>query len=184
MTSPSAPAPDGGRAGRHGPVAAPAPLRFASPDSPGIARSRALVAREVPSHDAWFTTTREAQEVEDRMAALEQADVATRAAALPALDRKLLDLVIDQDTFEVLYRRRLQLAIPARLDVHDDAEAGAPSPAEAAEAGEAVAAVEAADGGSGRPRRGVGLSLGDAIALGLAALAALDLVLAARLGRR
>src|SRR6185369_5432374 len=69
-----------------------------------VARSRALVAREVPSHDAWFTTSRESQQVEDRMAALEKADPASRAAALPALDRALLDLVIDQDTFEVLYR--------------------------------------------------------------------------------
>ena len=47
-----------------------------------VARSRALVAREIPSHDAWFTTARESQEVEDRMAALENADPATRAAAL------------------------------------------------------------------------------------------------------
>lgn len=140
-----------------------------------VARSRALVAREVPSHDAWFTTTRESQEVEDRMAALERADLATRAAALPALDKKLLDLVIDQDTFEVLYRRRLQLAIPPQLDVHDGAEADAPTSGEA---------VDAAAGGSGGARGGARLSLGDAIGLALAALAALDLVLAARLGRR
>jgi hypothetical protein len=139
-----------------------------------VARSRALVAREVPSHDAWFTTTRESQEVEDRMAALEKADLATRAAALPALDRKLLDLVIDQDTFEVLYRRRLQLAIPPQLDVHDGAETDAPSSADA---------VDAAEGGSTGRRGGARLSLGDAIGLALAALAALDLVLAARLGR-
>jgi hypothetical protein len=107
------------------------------------------------------------------MAALEKADPATRAAALPALDRALLDLVIDQDTFEVLYRRRLQLAIPDQLDVHDDAEADAPTSADA---------VAATRGGS-RPRTRA-FSLGDGIGIVLAALAALDLLLAARLGRR
>ena len=140
-----------------------------------VARSRALVAREVTSHDAWFTTTREAQQVEDRMAALEQADPQTRAAALPALDRALLDLVIDQDTFEVLYRRRLQLAIPDRLDVHDDAEPDAPTDAEPA-----APADRAGARGPGGGRR---LSLGDAIGLAVAALAALDLFLAAWLRR-
>jgi hypothetical protein len=135
-----------------------------------VARSRALVAREIPSHDAWFTTTKESQELEDRLAALEEADQATREAALPAIDRKLLDLVIDQDTFEVLYRRRLQLAIPPRLDVHDEAESDAPT----------------GDDGRGMPGAAAGrrLSLGDAIGLALATLAALDLALAARLGRR
>lgn len=44
------------------------------------------------------------------MAALEAEDPATREAELPALDRRLLDLTVDQDTFEVLYRRRLHLA--------------------------------------------------------------------------
>ena len=139
-----------------------------------VARARALVAREIPSHDAWFTTARESQEVEDRMAALEKADPATRAAALPELDRKLLDLVIDQDTFEVLYRRRLQLAVPDKLDVHDAAEADAPSPKEAAD----IAAPPPAG------ILGSRVSLGDAIGLGLAVLAALDLFFAARLGRR
>ncbi|HET7181789.1 MAG TPA: hypothetical protein VFI15_06110, partial [Candidatus Limnocylindrales bacterium] len=38
-----------------------------------VARARALVARDVSSRDAWFTTTRESQQVEDRMAALEKA---------------------------------------------------------------------------------------------------------------
>lgn len=142
-----------------------------------VARSRALVAREVRSHDAWFTTSRESQEIEDRMAALEKADPATRAAALPELDKRLLDLVIDQDTFEVLYRRRLQLAIPATLDVHDDAEPGAPTSGQAADAATAAAPGHAA--GIGRR-----LSIGDAIALVLAALAALDLIVTATVGRR
>ena len=94
-----------------------------------VARSRALVARDVRSEDAWFTTTKEAQQVEDRMAALEKADEATRLAQLPDLDRSLLDLIVDQDTFEVLYRRRLQLAIPPDADVHDGAESPRPATA-------------------------------------------------------
>ncbi len=66
-----------------------------------LARARALVTRDIPSRDAWFTTTKEAQKIEDRLAALETADVATRDRELPDLDRDLLNLTIDQDTFEV-----------------------------------------------------------------------------------
>ncbi len=87
-----------------------------------VSRARALVTRDVPSKDAWFTTTKEAQKIEDRLAALEDADPATQEAMLPDLDRDLLNLTIDQDTFEVLYRRRLQLAAGPELDVHDAAE--------------------------------------------------------------
>lgn len=127
-----------------------------------VARARALVARDVPSKDAWFTTTREAQQIEDRLAALESADPATREAKLPDLDRALLDLTIDQDTFEVLYRRRLQLAVAPELDVRDDAE-----PPVEPEAGR-------------RPR----VSLGSAVGLVLAGLAAADIAFTAAIGRR
>ena len=84
-----------------------------------VARARALVARDVPSKDAWFTTTKEAQQIEDRLAALESAPPAARAAMLPDIDRDLLNLTVDQDTFEVLYRRRLQLAVEPAADVAD-----------------------------------------------------------------
>jgi len=132
-----------------------------------VARARALVARDVPSKDAWFTTTKEAQKIEDRLAALESADAATRAQKLPDIDRDLVNLTIDQDTFEVLYRRRLQLAVDPAADVHDDAE-----PRPAAPAGQ-----------SGRWR----LSLGSVVGVVVAALTALDLALLAlrdRLPRR
>ena len=121
-----------------------------------VARARALVARDVSSRDAWFTTTREAQAIEDEMAALESARPAAREAALPALDRRLLDLTIDQDTFEVLYRRRLQLAVAPALDVRDDAEPEVPPPG---------------------PR--LGISLGSAVGIVIAGLAAVDLALLA-----
>ena len=129
-----------------------------------VARARGLVTRDVPSRDAWFTTTKEAQAIEDEMAALEPADPEVREAALPALDRRLLDLTIDQDTFEVLYRRRLQLAVAPQLDVRDDTE---PEPSSSGQR--------------------AWLSLGSAIGLLIAALAAADLALVAaanRAGRR
>lgn len=126
-----------------------------------VARARALVTRDVQSTDAWFTTTKEAQAVEDRMAALEDADAATRDAALPELDRKLLDLTIDQDTFEVLYRRRLQLAVPPRLELRDKHEPVPP--------------VD-------RPLRR--LDLGAVAGLALAVMAGLDMLLTALAARR
>lgn len=120
-----------------------------------VAKARALVVRDVPSRDAWFTTTKEAQQVEDGMATLEAADPATREAELPVLDRRLLDLTVDQDTFEVLYRRRLQLAIPRAFDIRTAAEPEPPAQVP--------------------PWR---ISLGSAIGLALAALSFGDLVLA------
>lgn len=136
-----------------------------APDA--VARARALVARDVPSKDAWFTTTKEAQQLEDRMAALEGADPRTRQAGLDDIDRRLLDLTVDQDTFEVLYRRRLQLAVPPSLDVHDDAE---PAPL---------------DRPAPRPSRR--FTLGGVIGIAVAVLAAADLILTrwwTRAGRR
>lgn len=122
-----------------------------------VAKARALVTRDIPSRDAWFTTTKEAQKIEDRLAALEDADVATREAQLPDIDRDLLNLTIDQDTFEVLYRRRLQLAAGPELDVRDEAE---PEP-------EPI-------------RPGPRFSLGSIVGLILAALTAADVALMAR----
>jgi hypothetical protein len=122
-----------------------------------VPKARALVARDVPSRDAWFTTTKEAQKLEDELASLEGADPAARAAKLADVDRRLLDLEIDQETFEVLYRRRLQIAVPPEDDVRDDAEPPRP-------------AVEV-------PSRG--LSFGSVVGLVLAVLSAIDIVLTA-----
>jgi hypothetical protein len=127
-----------------------------------VPKARALIARDVPSRDAWFTTSKEAQKLEDQLAALETADPATRAAKLPDLDARLLDLEIDQETFEVLYRRRLQLAVPPEADVRSDSEPERPRP---------------------DPAPGKGLSLGSAVGIVLAALSALDIVLTAVLRR-
>jgi hypothetical protein len=133
-----------------------------------VARARALVARDVPSKDAWFTTTKEAQQIEDRMAALESADPALRAAQLPDIDRDLLNLTVDQDTFEVLYRRRLQLAVEPTADMADD-DVPRPAPSEPPASGEWR------------------LSLGSVVGLVVAVLTAIDLALVAlrdRLPRR
>jgi hypothetical protein len=127
-----------------------------------VPKARALIARDVSSRDAWFTTTREAQKLEDQLAALETADPATRAAKLPDLDARLLDLEIDQETFEVLYRRRLQLAVPPDADVRSDSEPERPRP---------------------EPPPSRGLTLGSVVGLVLAALSALDIVLTAVLRR-
>jgi len=134
-----------------------------------VARARALVVRDVPSKDAWFTTTKEAQRIEDRLAALESADPAVRDAMLPDIDRDLLDLTVDQDTFEVLYRRRLQLAVEPHADV-----AGVESPTP-----DAPPAPE--------PEPRWRLSLGSVVGLVVAVLTAIDLALVAlrdRLPRR
>jgi hypothetical protein len=140
-----------------------------------VARARALVARDVPSKDAWFTTSREAQQVEDRLAALESANPATRAALLPGIDRDLLNLTIDQDTFEVLYRRRLQLAVSPDADVHDSAEpqAAAPQPAAPQPAAPQPAAPQPA------PPLGRRFSFGSIVGIVVAALTAIDLALVA-----
>ena len=133
-----------------------------------VARARALVARDVPSKDAWFTTTKEAQQIEDRLAALESAPPAARAAMLPDIDRDLLNLTVDQDTFEVLYRRRLQLAVEPAADVADG-DVPRPQPTEPATP----------------PSRRI--SLASIVGLVVAVLTAIDLALVAlrdRLPRR
>ena len=123
-----------------------------------VPKARALVARDVPSRDAWFTTTKEAQQLEDRLAKLESADPETVRRELPDVDRKLLDLEIDQDTFEVLYRRRLQIAVPPEAEVRDAAEPQPPK----------------SDGR--RPER---LSIGSIVGIVLAALSAVDIIFTA-----
>lgn len=131
-----------------------------------VAKARALVARDVRSKDAWFTTTKEAQKIEDRLAALETANPATKAALLPDIDRDLLNLTIDQDTFEVLYRRRLQLAAGPAADVRDDDTEPRPTSAEPL--------VLSAPESQGRR-----LTLGTVVGLIVAALTAVDLALVA-----
>ncbi|HJU47373.1 MAG TPA: hypothetical protein VJ689_04515 [Gaiellaceae bacterium] len=139
-----------------------------------VAKARALVTRDIPSRDAWFTTTKEAQRVEDRLAALETADAATREAELPDVDRDMLDLTVDQDAFEVLYRRRLQLAIGPGGDAEPSGSLARP------ESGNAGVEEPPADAGR-RP------TFGTVLGLAVAALTTIDIALVAlrdRLWRR
>jgi hypothetical protein len=140
-----------------------------------VAKGRALVARDIPSTDAWFTTTKEAQRLEDRLAALEGAPPEERRARLPQIDRDLLGLTIDQDTFEVLYRRRLQLAVDPTEDVHATGERAQASPGDR----EPEAHTPS--------RGGTRITLGSVVGLAVALLAAIDVALLAlrdRLTRR
>lgn len=85
-----------------------------------VARARAAIATRLAATSAHLTTTREAQEIEDRLqgvadsppiAGLDGAPVVTPdvAAELQAVDRALSTIDIDYDEWEVLYRVRLQV---------------------------------------------------------------------------
>jgi hypothetical protein len=132
-----------------------------------VARARAAISRDVRSVDAWFTTTKEAQKVEDRLAALEPARAqgggSSRAAPLAALDRDLMRLTVPQEEWELLYRRRLQIAAGADRDLRVP---GANADARQAEAANAPPRA--------RP------SLSTVLGLATTALVALDLFFAAR----
>jgi hypothetical protein len=67
----------------------------------------------VRSTDAWFTTSEEAQKVEDALADLARRKVDPGAPEVAAVDRRLAALTIPQEEWEVLYRRRLQLVADA-----------------------------------------------------------------------
>ncbi|MEZ0240321.1 MAG: hypothetical protein ACAH65_05935, partial [Chloroflexota bacterium] len=86
-----------------------------------VARARAVISRDVRSVDAWFTTSKEAQKVEDRLAALEPAREegggSSRSGPLAALDHDLMNLTVPQEEWELLYRRRLQIAAGADRDI-------------------------------------------------------------------
>lgn len=81
-----------------------------------VAEARALVLRDVDSTEAWFTTSKEAQRLEDRMSAMAKARLIDRRA-LGALDDDLLRLVVPEEEWEVLYRRRLQLVAGGDTDI-------------------------------------------------------------------
>lgn len=75
----------------------------------GVARARAAVADRLTKTEAYLTSTKEAQEVEDAIRALHDpaASVDVRAT-LKAIDARLARLVVPYEEWEVLYRQRLQ----------------------------------------------------------------------------
>ncbi|MBI2777760.1 MAG: hypothetical protein HYX57_10940 [Chloroflexi bacterium] len=132
-----------------------------------LARGRAAVMRELRSDDAWFTTDRAAQEIEDLLASLGDPAGPRDAAALQAIDRRLATEAIDAEQWDVLYRRRLQVTADAT-----GTDLGEP----AAEPLRRRGPGQPRDTDRPRLRPGLGTIVGTAVAV----LVALDLVLAFR----
>lgn len=74
-----------------------------------VARARAAVASTLTFTSAYQTTSREAQEIEDRLEAIGKASRALPWQALEEIDAKLARLVVPYEDWEVLYRQRLQV---------------------------------------------------------------------------
>ena len=76
-----------------------------------VARSRAAIASTVTFTDAYQTTSREAQQVEDMLQHIAEAAPSGALAhrALHDVDVRLAHLVVGYDDWEVLYRQRLQV---------------------------------------------------------------------------
>ena len=139
-----------------------------------VAHARAVVTRDVRSKDAWFTTTKEAQAIEDRLVALEEQHGAPTAEELDAVDRQLIALTASQDEWEVLYRRRLQLVTSGHVDVASAAVDGERPPP----TGKASAPGTPHAQGLRRPSLETVVSLATVIAV------VLDLIVAAWSSRR
>jgi len=133
-----------------------------------VAHARAVVTRDVRSKDAWFTTTKEAQAIEDRLVALEERHRMPTAEELDVVDRQLIALSVSQEEWEVVYRRRLQLVTSGHADVASGPVAGSrPTPPESAPVGAALESHR-----SHRP------SLGTLVGLATVMAVALDLIFA------
>ena len=74
-----------------------------------VARARAAVADRLTKTDAYLTSTKEAQEVEDVIRTIRRTGSPQAGlGAIVDLDRRLSRLVIAYEEWEVLYRQRLQ----------------------------------------------------------------------------
>jgi hypothetical protein len=133
-----------------------------------LARARAAIMRDLRSRDCWFTTDRKAQEIEDQLAALGQPAGERDAAALEAIDKRLATEEIDDEAWDVLYRRRLQVIADATKS--DIGERGARDQLRAAD----TAAAPPQSPSLGRP------SLGTVLGGVMTALMVLDVVFALR----
>ena len=133
-----------------------------------VARARALIVRDVRSKDAWFTTAKEAQKLEDELAAIEQ-EGAVDPSRLRHVDEALLALTVPEEEWEVLYRRRLQLVAGDGADLPDSPTAHPARPAASSAA---------------PPQPAFRLDLGSVIGLATSVLVVVDLVVAALRGDR
>jgi hypothetical protein len=76
----------------------------------GVARARAAVADRLTVTQAYLTTSKESQELEDAIGALradEPGELAT--ARLAEIDQRLATITVPYEDWEVLYRQRLQV---------------------------------------------------------------------------
>jgi hypothetical protein len=91
-----------------------------SGEKTAVARARAAIASRLTATAAYLTTSREAQEIEDRLELITNAQRAIGAEGQPrrsdtvtddlrAIDATLATLVVDAAEWEVLYRMRLQV---------------------------------------------------------------------------
>jgi hypothetical protein len=75
-----------------------------------VARARAAVADRLTKTEAYLTASEEAQQVEDGLRVLRDPEDAQKAlTALKAIDKRLAELTIPYEEWEVLYRQRLQV---------------------------------------------------------------------------
>ncbi len=80
-----------------------------------VARARAAIADRLTKTEAYLTTAKEAQDIEDelrRLRGVENADAEARGLAfttLEDLDGRIARLVVPYEEWEVLYRQRLQV---------------------------------------------------------------------------
>ncbi len=137
------------------------------------ARARAAIAGRLATSAAWRTTSDEAQAIEDRLAALVRSHDGHAATMTPAaaaeladIDRALATLEVDADEWEVLYRVRLQV----ERDLLAGDRPGQTFP------GDPAALVT----GSGPKTAGRAAPAELGLAAGVAALLALDIVVAVR----
>jgi hypothetical protein len=83
-----------------------------------VARARAAMTSELSFTAAYQTVTKEAQEIEDRLAAIDGASGSLPWRALDEIDGRLASIVLPDDDWQVLYRIRLQVErnLRARAD--------------------------------------------------------------------
>ena len=75
-----------------------------------VARSRAAVADRLAKTEAYLTASEEAQEVEDALRVLRDPEDPQKAlTSLKAIDKRLAELIVPYEEWEVLYRQRLQV---------------------------------------------------------------------------
>jgi hypothetical protein len=82
-----------------------------------VARSRAAIASTLTFTAAYQTTTKEAQEIEDRLEVLAKTAGPLPWRAFDEIDERLAQLVVPFDDWQVLYRIRLQVERDLRQPV-------------------------------------------------------------------